>query len=338
MKIAFLNIYQGGVERGAETFVSELSKRLEKNHNVTVFEGRKQPLARWPILWRTFLDPQGLGVALFTLKLIPKLWKERYDIVIPLNGGWQPAFVRIVTWLYGGKMVISGQSGKGGDDRNNLWSLPNAFLALSTKLKAWAKSVNPFVGIFRIPNGVDIEKFKPAGGKASIKLPKPIILSAGALNEEKRMDLVIKAVAKLGNASLLIVGKGPQKSKLEKLGKELLGGRFQLTSFEFKDMPKVYRAADLFTLASPWYRSFEIVLVEAMASGLAVVANKDEIRREIVGRAGILVDPANTNAYAIALENALKLRWGKRPVNQAKKFDWDKIALKYEKLFSDLFK
>ena len=152
------------------------------------------------------------------------------------------------------------------------------------------------------------------------------------------MDLVIRAAAKLKNTSLLIVGKGPLKAELEKLGHKLLGERFKISSFEFKDMPRVYRAADLFTLASPWYRSFEIVLVEAMASGLPVVANKDEIRREIVGRAGVLVDPTNTTAYSIALENALKLRWGKRPVNQAKKLDWDKIALKYEKLFSDLIK
>ena len=41
---------------------------------------------------------------------------------------------------------------------------------------------------------------------------------------------------------------------------------------------------------------------------------------------------------SIALENALKLKWGKRPLNQAEKFDWDKIAVKYEKLFLDLVK
>src|SRR3990167_7473740 len=105
MKIAFLNIFQGGVERGAETFVSELSERLKKNHEVVVFEGKKKLLPRWPILWRLFLDPQGLAVAGFTLGLISKLWKAKFDIVVPLNGGWQPAFVRIVTWLYGGKMV-----------------------------------------------------------------------------------------------------------------------------------------------------------------------------------------------------------------------------------------
>ena len=98
-------------------------------------------------------------------------------------------------------------------------------------------------------------------------------------------------------------------------------------------MPGVYRAADIFTYPTVPWESFGIVLVEAMATGLAVVANKDDIRREIVGRAGVLVDPTNVDAYAIALKNALRLKWGKRPINQAKKFDWDKIAAKYEKLF-----
>lgn len=333
MRIAFLNISYGKVVRGAETYVYELSRRLAKNHQVDILTDKALPLPRWPLVWRFYLDPLGVQVALFTLRNLPKVLRGKYDVVVPVDGGWQPALVRLVTWLYGGKMVISGQSGKGWDDRNNLWSFPDAFVALSTKLKQWAKRVNPIVRVRRIPNGVDIGKFKPVGGRISFRLPKPIILSVGALNEEKRMDLVIDAVAKLENASLLIVGKGPSRDGLERLGNKRLGKRFQISSFDFKDMPNIYRSADLFTLASPWYRSFEIVLVEAMASGLPVVANKDDIRREIVGRAGVLVDPTNIDAYAIALENALRLKWGKRPVNQAKKFDWDKIAIKYEKLF-----
>ncbi len=49
-------------------------------------------------------------------------------MVIPVNGGWMPAILRIVTWLYGGKLVISGQSGIGWDDRNNLWCFPDVLL------------------------------------------------------------------------------------------------------------------------------------------------------------------------------------------------------------------
>ena len=107
MKIAFLNVYQNTVDRGAETFVSELSKRLQKDHDVDILSGRRLLPKRWPILWRFFIDPQGLLIAWFTLKKLSKIWREKYDIIISLNGGWQPAFIRIATWLYGGKMVIA---------------------------------------------------------------------------------------------------------------------------------------------------------------------------------------------------------------------------------------
>ena len=337
MKIAFLNISYGKVERGAERFVEELSKRLkEKGIGRDIITANEPYMARWPIIWRSYLDPFGIQVAIFTLKNLGKLWKEKYDVVIPIDGGWQPAFVRIVTWLYGGKVVISGQSGKGWDDRNNLWCFPDAFVALSSKLMGWAKGANPLVRVVRIPNGVDIHKFRPEGEKIDIRLEAPIILSVGALDKDKRMDLVIKAVAKLGRGSLLIAGKGPKKFELEELGERLLGKRFQIVSLDFEEMPKLYRRVDLFTLASPWFRSFEMVIVEAMATNLPVVVNDDEIRKEIVGEAGIFVDPTNTKEYASALRSVLDKDWGDSPRRQAEKFDWKEIVQKYEQLFINL--
>ena len=337
MKIAFLNIYQGLCDRGSETFVSEVASRLSGKNRVDVINGNKLPGKRWPFFWRAFLDPQGVDIALFTIKNLPRIWREKYDVVIPLNGGWQPAFIRLITWVYGGKMVISGQSGKGWDDRNNLWCFPDAFVALSSFLQRWGKRANPFLRrIEYIPNGVDINKFKPEGEKISTKLTKPLILSVGALSEDKRMDLVIKAVAKLGNTSLFLVGKGPLREKLEELGRKLLGKRFQIASFDFNEMPKVYRVADLFTLASPWYRSFEIVLAEAMATNVPVVADDDPIREEIVGIGGVLVDPTNTLQYAKSLGEALGKDWGDKPRRQAEKFDWDKIAKQYENILKSL--
>ena len=336
MKIAFINYYQWLAARGAETFVRELTDLLQKKHSVHVFSGKKVLPARWPVIWRFFFDPQGLLIAWFSLKLIPRIWREKYDIVIPLNGGWQVAIVRIVTWLYGGKMVITGHSGMGWDDRNNLWSFPNVFIALSRPAESWAKKVNPFVKSVYIPNGVDTKKFKAEGEKINIDLKKPIILCVGALTKTKRIGLVIEAVTKLGNASLLVVGKGEEEEALQALGTRLLGNKFKITSFPYEKMPNVYRVADVFTLVSESYYSFENVLVEAMATNIPVVANNDPIRKEIVGDAGILVDPTNTNEYVEALRKAIETDWGNKPREQAKKFDWDKIALEYEKIIRSL--
>jgi glycosyltransferase involved in cell wall biosynthesis len=311
MKIAFLNKYQNKVFRGAETFVYELSKRLSKNHEVDVISD----VSYW------------------------SLFKKKYDVIIPTNGRWQAVIVRKIAWLTGVKMIVSGQSGIGWDDRVNLYTFPNAFVALSSKALNWAKRVNPFAKSFYIPNGVDTDKFGPSGEKFQSKLKGPIVLAVGAFTEQKRMDLAIKAVAKMGSASLLMVGGGGDlKEKLNEEGKKLLGERFELISVPFEKMPEVYRAAGVFTLPSAPSEAFGNVLVEAMASGLPVIATDDPIRREIVGDAGIFIDPTNVDEYTKALEKALKTNWGERPRKQAEKFSWDEIVKKYDELFQTLNK
>lgn len=357
MKIAFLNIYNGLVDRGAETYVKELAGRLSLKHKVSVFQaGEKKGSEKYNVekidiginlntkneesklKKRFFIDYWSFKIFVFTLKCLPKIWREKYDVVIPVNGGWMPALLRIVTWLYRGKMVISGQSGIGWDDINNLWCFPNVFVSLSNYAAKWAKGMNSFVKVEVIPNGVDINKFKPDGEKYEIYLPKPVIFCAGALIKQKRIDLAIKAVSKLKNVSLLVTGKGELEEEINKLGNKLLGKRFRLINANFEEISSIYRSVDLFTLPSEDYQAFEIVLVEAMASGIGVVANEDPIREEIVGEGGILVDPTNINKYSEALKKALLSNWKEKAINQAKKFSWDIISRKYEELLLDIIK
>lgn len=305
MKIAFLNKYQNKVNRGAETFVSELAKRLSKNHQVDVIS----------------------DINYFTL------FTKKYDLIIPTNGRFQAFATRIITWITKSKMVISGQSGVGLDDRLNLYSIPDAFVALSTYALKESKKRNPFIKIVYIPNGVDLNRFKGRtikGGRT--------ILCVGAFTEQKRHELVIKAVSKLKNVKLIIAGGGGDKLQdIKILGEQLLGkNNFEIIETTNDKMPAIYNKADVFTLASKTYESFGIVLVEAMASGLPVVATDDPIRREIVGDAGLFVDPTDTDAYAEAIEKALSINWNEKPRKQAEKFSWDNIAKQYEELFNSL--
>ena len=336
MRIAFLNGYQNN--RGAETFVKELSDRLKERHRVLVISGNRKNVKRWPFLWRFYLDPHGVYTLIFTLRNLSKIWKQKFDIVVPINGGWQPTLIRLITWFYGGKTVISGQSGVGWDDKNNLWNFPDCFVALSSFAENWAKKVNSFVNVISIPNGVDTNKFRPDGEKLDLKLKKPIIITVGALTKSKRIDFVIKAVAKLKNTSLLVVGEGDLKIDLQDLGKKFLRNRFQLISLPFSEMPKAYRAADLFTLVSESYYSFEIAIVEALATNLPVVVNSDSIRKEIIRDTGILVNPTDISSYSEALDKALKTNWHEKPREVALDYDWNKISEMYEKLFFDLLK
>jgi glycosyltransferase involved in cell wall biosynthesis len=339
MKIAFLNIYQGKVGRGAETFIKELSQRLAVDFKVDVIAGNKGAFPRWPVLWRFFLDPTGLNILLFTIKSVPQLWKNKYDIVIPSNGGWQVLIVRLITWLYGGKVVVSGQSGIGWEDRVNLWSFPNYFVGTSSRAVNWAKRVNPLVKSVYIPNGVDTKRFVPQCTPHNINLERPIILCVSALTKSKNIDLVIRAVSMIDNISLLVVGDGYLKDEINYLGRRLLNNRFELKTFSHDQMPGVYGCADVFVMVSSEREAFGIVYAEAMASGLPVVARNDEQRREIVGNGGILVDnPENVDELAQALRRAIATTWGDKPRKQAEKFDWKKIAMQYKQLLLKLDK
>lgn len=358
MKIAFLSIYSGLVNRGVEIYVKELAERLAKaGYDVTVFQGGrlrgnksykvetidvdlnwKHKDTSGSILSRLLIDYWRRKVFIFSLKSLRKIHQEKFDVIIPTNGAWQAILLRAITWLWGGKIIISGQSGPGWDDRVNLWTFPDVFIALSSYAKKWAKKVNPFIKVEYIPNGVDLSEFRSYGKSFVHNLEKPVVLCVGALTNSKRIELVVRAVAKLKNTSLLVAGDGILKDDIVKLGKGLLGERFYLTKVTHDKMPDLYRAASVFTLPSASFHSFEIVLTEAMATNLPVIANDDSIRREIVGEAGILVNPEDRDEYAKAIKQALEKNWGNKPRLQAEKFSWDNITRKYQELFDEIKK
>lgn len=312
MNIVFLSRYQNQVNRGAEHFVSELSKRLSKKHTVNV------------------MSSGGADD-------ISKVIQGNYDIVVPINGRLQSLKASLGRVQDRYKLLITGHSGIGRDD---IWNIvvcrPDVFVALTDHMAKWARQWAWGSRVVKIPNGIDLDKFSPEGGKIDLGLPKPIILSVGALIWYKYHDRVIQAVSKIGKGSVLIVGKGPEEKKLNQLGKELLGNRFRITSFDYEEIPKVYRFADLFTLPSWDREAFGIVYLEALASGLGVVAPDDQSRKEIIGQGGILVDVANISVYAKAIKKALALDWSKKARCQAEKFSWEKIANKYEKVMFDM--
>jgi len=352
MKIAFLSFYSGVVARGVETYVHELANGLtDLGNEVTVYQdGKKLDGAKYKTVtipvnvdwskkgsYTPFVNYYALKVKKFTGKVLNQIDKDT-DLIFPTNGQWQSLLCSIWAKKNKKKIVISGQSGPGMDDRINILTFPNAFVGLTEFQCKWAKKANKFVNVQNIPNGVDLKEFAPGKGNIKLNVKNPVILCVAALEDWKRQDLAIRAVSKLKDASLVLVGKGDQKEYLEKLGKELLPGRFEIMSFDHKDMPGVYKTADIFTFPTIPWESFGIVMVEAMATNLPVVATDDPIRREIVGGAGILVDPTNTEVYAKALQKALDTNWGDKPRMQAEKFSWDEIAKKYEDLFKTFVK
>jgi len=307
MKIVFLSRYQNKLQRGAENFVGELSKRLSGKHETNVLSG-KDADDFWKVI------------------------NGKYDVVIPINGRFQALLASLGRLMSGYKLLITGHSGIGWDDIWNILVKPDVFVTLTDYQKEWAKKWAWGSKVVKIPNGIDLLKFSSEGPRIEMDLPRPIFLSVGALVWYKYHERVIRAIGEMGYGSVLIVGDGPEREKLERLGFKLLGNRFKIRNFTYQDMPKVYRGCDLFTLPSWGREAFGIVYLEAMASGLGVVVPDDSSRREIIDEAGLFVDVSDPKKYAKAIESALKIDWQKKAKIQAEKFSWDKIAKLYEEL------
>lgn len=313
MKIVFLSRYQNSAHRGAETFVAELTKRLPFSFTVDIFSG---------------VDADSLA----------KVLRGNYDVVIPINGRIQSLKVSLGRIIGKYKLLISGHSGIGRDD---IWNIvvarPDVFVALTDYMADWAKKWAWGSKVVKIPNGIDLARFKPGGKRMNFNLPKPIILSVGALTWYKHHERAVEAVAKLGKGSLLIVGSGIEENKLRRLAMQKLPNRFKIMAVPYEEMPKVYRSADLFTLPSWDREAFGIVYLEAMASGLPVVAPNDPPRQEVVGKAGFLVDVTDFEQYAKAIQEALNASWGNKPRQQAEKFSWDIVSKQYKEIFQQMY-
>ena len=353
MKIAFLSFYSGRIDRGVEVATAALAKRLSKTHEITLFQAGETLVPgintvcvdtqdAWPqdtsqSWWRWFyLDYYSRKIGKFTWKFLPYLLRHRYDVVVPTNGGWQIVLLRIATWLLKKKLVVGGNAGIGRDDAWQLEWRPDHYIAISPEGYEWAKKKHPSASISFIPYGVDLEIFAKAKPHI-VNLSKPIVLSVAAFIPLKRIDLLIRAMEKVPEASLLVIGQGPLEKELRELGQKLLGDRFLLkTGVGHSELIGFYKAVDVFSLPSKSSEAFGIVYVEALGAGLPIVATDDDNRRKIISEAGIYVNPQDTELYAEAIKKALNSNLKKKALIQAKKYSWDGISKQYEQLLQML--
>jgi 1,2-diacylglycerol 3-alpha-glucosyltransferase len=168
-----------------------------------------------------------------------------------------------------------------------------------------------------IPSGIDINNFArddgrraEIRGKYGIKDNEVVMITASRVVKEKNIGFLVRALEIIRktnqNAKLMIIGEGGEREALESLAKELnVEGDVIFTGLLDKDdMMGHYEAGDIFVFAS-LTETQGLVAVEAMASGLPVVAIKASGIEDMVksGQDGILTDNDPQN-FA---ENALKL-------------------------------
>lgn len=164
--------------------------------------------------------------------------------------------------------------------------------------------------------GVDNSFFTPA--KTNTETPYRLLCCgrlAGRVQgrrQQKGIDILLRAMPMIlthHQVKLDIVGSGPLLEKFRAMAHELgIGDHVQFPGFvEYDEMPQRYSAADLFILPSR-RESFGLVLAEAMAAGLPVVATQVGAIPELVqhGETGMLIPPEDPAALAAAVNYLLR--------------------------------
>jgi glycosyltransferase involved in cell wall biosynthesis len=164
------------------------------------------------------------------------------------------------------------------------------------------------------PPGIDIDRFQATPRSQP---EHHIVVSPGRLVWEKGHQDVLRAVAalRMGLVStdalprLLVVGEGPEEKRLRAYASEL--GIAEVVewrrSVPYQEMPAVYAGASAMVLASlpipNWEEQFGMVLAEAMAAGLPIVASQSGSIPEVLGPQGTYFFPGDWMGIARELAN-----------------------------------
>jgi glycosyltransferase involved in cell wall biosynthesis len=203
-----------------------------------------------------------------------------------------------------------------------------------------------------VPSGVDVEQFTP-DGPVTERSDRPRVLAIGRLVPRKGFDTVIRALAAVPDAELVIAG-GPAA---DRLGDDAEANRLLRLAERFgvadrvklvgavprPDVPALLRSADL-VVCTPWYEPFGIVPLEAMACGVPVIASAvgGFLDTVVDGATGMLVPPRRPDRLAAAMRKLLaepfwREAYGTAGVDRARsRYSWDRIAAGTVAVYDDL--
>jgi glycosyltransferase involved in cell wall biosynthesis len=162
------------------------------------------------------------------------------------------------------------------------------------------------------PPGIDVERFGAARTPAPRADGRHLIVSIGRLVWEKGHQDLLRAVALLrargrDDLRVLVVGVGPEEARLRGVVKDLaLDDVVELRGWvPYDELPRVYAQASCLVLASLpvpfWEEQFGMVLAEAMAAHVPIVAAASGAIPEVVGGSGTLFAPGDWQGLAMTL-------------------------------------
>jgi len=206
------------------------------------------------------------------------------------------------------------------------------------------------------PNGVDLVKFNREKWQQQTATMRKkygwgnsvVILYSGYLDEINGINFLIKTVLSypVKSARLVIAGTGTLKYKVESMSRQNL--RQYLGEIPWEDMPALLATCDIFIIPRIRTSSGEIFipikLIEAMASGCAVLASELSAIRECIDndKNGWLFEPENEYDFNNKLKSlikdcSLRTRLGNAAKDTAaKNFDWSKSRVRFKEVMGKI--
>ncbi len=266
------------------------------------------------------------------------LMKKIYDIPYVLFLGGRdvprphpdPPFYRL---LYGILMPVI----------KSIWGNAKSVVACSNGLRDMALKVFNKVDINVIPDGVDLDKFRPSDQRKDDEIK---ILAIGRLIQRKGFDCLIKSIPYvLKNTRkkfrVEIIGDGPLRLELSNLAERLNVSDKVVFSgtVPYDRLPEKYRQSDIFVLTS-YAEGMPLVVLEAIASGLPIVSTNVQGIDELVkdGVNGYLFEPSDSltlSDYLVKLvENKeIRLKMSEEGLKIIQRYGWINITNEYLQIY-----
>ena len=192
------------------------------------------------------------------------------------------------------------------------------------------------------------DKFKPrslqdygffADIRKKYNLPEEFVLYVGRIENRKNIDGIIKIADKMSKLKFVLVGEtgyAGSKNLMEKIKKR--DNIYHIEYVDDRDIHYVYNLAKIFLFPS-FYEGFGLPVLEAMRSGVPVLASNVSSLPEVVGNGGMMRDPKDYKGFT---QDILKLledetfyqEVSKKAIEQAKKFSWQKSTKQLVEIFN----
>lgn len=219
-----------------------------------------------------------------------------------------------------------------------------SLIVLTPNLFDWAKGMAGAKKVHIIPNSITPDS---SDRNQKVEYAKPFIISVGKLENVKGFDLLLDAFSRVAGLlpdwSLVILGEGSQRSRLEKKISEYgLEGRVLLPGLHHNPM-SVMQQAEFYVMSSR-YEGFPIVLLEALASGLPVISfdcesgPRDIVRHSIDGllvRQGNIEELSDT-MHLLMSDATMRTHLGCRGREVLERFGENKIMAIWESLIDSI--